>query len=391
MQSSDAPVPFQGGAVGYLSYDLGRLIEHIPSTTCDDLELPELCLGFYESGFCFDNLTGQVFAVSTGLPEEDDERRLKLARERLAEMKGMLARHKADGVRPRNMHNHTSSRCKAVTSNFSRKAYIAAVEKARQYIIDGDIFEVNLSQRFQAKIDVTPYELYSRLREVNPAPFACYLGFDDVQVVGASPERFLCKKGDRVETRPIKGTRRRGTNPEEDSRLAAELLASPKDHAENMMIVDLERNDLGRVCRFGSIHVSELAILETYPTVFHLTSTIEGRLRRDVNVTELLRAAFPGGSITGAPKVRSMEIIEELEHTRRSAYTGSMGYIGFNGNIDLNIAIRTILVKGSEAYFQTGGAVVFDSDPSEEYQETLDKAKALFAALGISDIGETGA
>lgn len=259
-----------------------------------------------------------------------------------------------------------------------------AVQKARQYIIDGDIFEVNLSQRFEASIGVSPHALYSRLRAINPAPFASYLGFDEVQIVGASPERFLRKKGNAVETRPIKGTRRRGVTPEEDAQLAAQLMSSAKDHAENMMIVDLERNDLGRVCEYGSVRVTELAILESYPTVFHLTSTVEGRLREDKDCVDLLRAAFPGGSITGAPKVRSMEIIEELEPTRRSVYTGSIGYLGFNGDLDLNIVIRTFLVKGDKVYFQAGGAVVYDSDPAEEYQETLDKAKALLAALNLA-------
>jgi para-aminobenzoate synthetase component 1 len=268
-----------------------------------------------------------------------------------------------------------------VRSNFTREAYINTVEKARRYIIDGDIFEVNLSQRFETDIAFTPYELYRRLRRINPAPFASYLGFDEVKVVSASPERFLRTSGNWVETRPIKGTRRRGNTPDDDRKLAAELVNSVKDRAENIMIVDLERNDLGRVCEYGTVKAKNLTALETYPTVFHLTSTVEGRLRAGKTCTDLLRAAFPGGSITGAPKVRAMEIIDELEPTRRSAYTGSVGYIGFNGDIDLNIVIRTFLVKDSHAYFQAGGAVVYDSDPAEEYEETLDKARALFAAL----------
>jgi len=269
---------------------------------------------------------------------------------------------------------------------FTHKEYVAAVEKGRQYIIAGDIFEVNLSQRFEAELAITPYELYRRLRQINPAPFACYLDFDEVSVVSASPERFLCLRGDRVETRPVKGTRRRGKSPEEDEILASELLNSPKDRAENIMIVDLERNDLGRVCRFGTVKVTELAILEVFPTVFHLTSTVVGRLREDMDGIGLLQATFPGGSITGAPKVRAMEIIDELEPTKRSVYTGSIGYLSFNGDLDLNIAIRTFLVKEKKAYFQVGGAVVYDSDPEAEYQETLDKARALFDALNMTAI-----
>jgi para-aminobenzoate synthetase component 1 len=272
----------------------------------------------------------------------------------------------------------------SLKGGFTHQEYVTAVEKARQYIIDGDIFEVNLSQRFEAKLSITPYELYKRLRQINPAPFACYLGFDEVSVVSASPERFLRIRGDWVETRPIKGTRPRGKTPEEDEALAKELLGSAKDRAENIMIVDLERNDLGRVCRFGTVKVTELAILEVFPTVFHLTSTVVGRLREGKNGIDLLKASFPGGSITGAPKVRAMEIIDELEPTRRSVYTGNIGYLSFNGDIDLSIVIRTFLAKGRKAYFQVGGAVVYDSDPEVEYQETLDKARALVNAINMA-------
>jgi len=222
------------------------------------------------------------------------------------------------------------------------------------------------------------------LRKINPAPFASYLDFDGVSVVGASPERFLKVQGDWVETRPVKGTRPRGKSEAEDRALADELLASIKDRAENVMIVDLERNDLGRVCRYGTVRVTELAILETYPTVFHLTSTVKGRLCEDKDRIDLLKATFPGGSITGAPKVRAMQIIDELEPTRRSVYTGSIGYLSFSGEMDLNIVIRTFLVKGGRAYFQVGGGIVYDSEPEAEYVETLDKAKALIQALNLS-------
>jgi para-aminobenzoate synthetase component I len=383
LESVGYPVPFVGGVVGYLSYDLGRLLEKIPEKTINDLGLPDMYLGFYDCGIAFDNLTGTAYIVSTGFPEQNEPRRLERAKQRSRELLDRL----------NNIHYEISSTPSesptispdqnGVISNFIKSDYLKAVERARRYIIDGDIFEVNLSQRFEAPIKVNPHQLYLKLRTINPAPFGCYLGFSEIQIVSASPERFLRKTGDMVETRPIKGTRRRGQTAEEDHSLAAELLASNKDRAENIMIVDLERNDLGRVCRYGSVKVSELAVLETYPTVFHLTSTIEGRLREDKDDIDLIRATFPGGSITGAPKVRSMEIIEELEPTRRSIYTGSIGYIGFNGDIDLNIVIRTFIVKGDRVYFQAGGAVVYDSDPVQEYRETLDKARALFAALGI--------
>ncbi|MFH1485142.1 MAG: aminodeoxychorismate synthase component I, partial [Chloroflexota bacterium] len=265
--------------------------------------------------------------------------------------------------------------------NFEHRAYIGAVERAREYICAGDIFQVNISQRFDAPLSIPPYDLYRELRAINPAPFACYLNLDEVAVVSSSPERFLRLSGDRVETRPIKGTRPRGKTPSEDELMAQQLAASAKDKAEHVMIVDLERNDIGRVCRYGTVRVGELMALEKYATVFHLTSTVEGRLRREKGRIDLLKACFPGGSITGAPKVRSMEIIEELEPTKRSVYTGSIGYLSFSGDMDLNIAIRTILMTQGRAYFQVGGAIVYDSEPEAEYQETLDKAKALIQAV----------
>jgi len=373
------PVPFTGGAVGYLSYDLCHFVERLPSRAIDDLQLPECYFGFYDCGLAFDNLSGKTYAYSTGLPEQNEPARMEKAQRRLDEF--ILIIEKATYGYQSNTEKGSNAIPLKIHSNFTRDNYLKAVERARQYIIDGDIFEVNLSQRFEAEIQITPYDLYRRLRRINPAPFASYLNFNEVKVVGASPERFLRKSGDMVETRPIKGTRRRGNTPEEDEKLSKELLSSSKDRAENIMIVDLERNDLGRVCRYGSVRVSELTILETFPTVFHLTSTVEGRLNEDKTCIDLLHATFPGGSITGAPKVRSMEIIDELEPTRRSVYTGSIGYLGFNGDIDLNIVIRTFLLKGGKAYFQAGGAVVYDSNPAEEYQETLDKVKALFTAL----------
>ncbi|MFC1918588.1 aminodeoxychorismate synthase component I [Chloroflexota bacterium] len=384
LDTCSSPVPFIGGAVGYLSYDLCHFIERLPGTSVDDLGLPECCFGFYDLVIAFDNLQGKAYVISTGFPELREKERMKRAEERLNEVKSRLADMPATGAEAPVMPVASPEEWVALKGGFTHREYVGAVEKARQYIVAGDIFEVNLSQRFEAELSVPPYELYRRLRQINPAPFACYLGFDEVSVVSASPERFLRLQGDRVETRPIKGTRPRGKTPEEDEALARELLSSTKDRAENIMIVDLERNDLGRVCRFGTVKVTELAILELFPTVFHLTSTVVGRLKKDRNCIDLLKATFPGGSITGAPKVRAMEIIDELEPTRRSIYTGCIGYLGFNGDLDLNIAIRTFLIKGNRAYFQVGGAVVYDSDPEAEHQETLDKAKALIDALNVT-------
>lgn len=384
LDSAASPVPFVGGAVGYFSYDLGHFIERLPSRAVDDLKLPECYFGFYDLVLAFDNLQGKVYVISTGFPELKEATRKERARQRLDAVKNKIAGVSRSRRGAPLMPLSFSVQPVTLKGGFTHQEYVTAVEQARQYIIAGDIFEVNLSQRFEAELTISPYELYRRLRQINPAPFASYLGFDEVSVVSASPERFLRLQGDQVETRPIKGTRPRGKTPEEDEALANELLNSPKDRAENIMIVDLERNDLGRVCRFGSVKVTELAILEVFPTVFHLTSSVVGRLREGKNSIDLLKATFPGGSITGAPKIRAMEIIDELEPTRRSVYTGSIGYLSFNGDLDLNIAIRTFLVKGGKAYFQVGGAVVYDSEPEAEYQETLDKARALIDALNMT-------
>jgi len=377
LDSSPSPVPFVGGAVGYLSYDLCHFIERLPATTSDDLKLPECYFGFYDLVIAFDNLEGNSYVISSGFPEFKETDRLARARERIGEIKNKL-----NWPPPQNKSfPFPSPACSGLKSNFTHEGYVATVAKARQYIIDGEIIQVNLSQRFEADISIPPWELYRRLRQINPAPFAAYLGFEGVSIVSASPERFIQLRGDKVETRPIKGTRPRGKTETEDEALAAELLSSAKDRAENIMIVDLERNDLGRICRVGTVEVTELAILETFPTVFHLTSTITGKLREDKNGIDLLKATFPGGSITGAPKIRAMEIIDELEPTRRSVYTGSIGYLGFNDDLDLNIAIRTFIVKEGRAYFQVGGGIVYDSDPEAEYQETLYKGQALIDAL----------
>jgi para-aminobenzoate synthetase component 1 len=383
LDSPNSPIPFYGGAVGYLSYDLCHFIEHLPATAIDDLMLPESYFGFYDTVLAFDNLEGKAYIASTGFPEFDEKLRLKRSQWRLEEMKSLLA-SPVPHIPEMNSANVSKTNETVLKSNFTAESYISAVNRVREYIAAGDVFQVNLSQRFETELNVTPYELFRRLHQINPAPFASYLDFDGVTVVSASPERFLRVDGDCVETRPIKGTRPRGKNSVEDALLAQELLNSAKDHAENVMIVDLERNDLGRVCRYGSVKVTELAVLETFPTVFHLTSTVTGKLQPDKDRIDLLKATFPGGSITGAPKVRAMEIIDELEPTRRSVYTGAIGYLGFDGNLDLNIVIRTFIVKGNKAYFQVGGGIIYDSNAEAEYQETLDKAKALIQALRLA-------
>jgi len=388
-----APVPFLGGAVGYFSYDLCHFIERLPSTAIDDLKLPECYFAFYDTIVAFDHLEGKAYLVATGFPEMEEGQRLRRARMRLEEMKSWLyaTSPSQEASLPRSGRLGESefqpaqeNREITLKSNFTPEGYIKAVSRVREYIAAGDVFQVNLSQRFEADLKIPPYELYKRLRTVNPAPFASYLNFPAAVIVSASPERFLNVQSDLVETRPVKGTRPRGRDSVEDERLAHELTHSIKDRAENVMIVDLERNDLGRVCHYGTVKVTELAILETFPTVFHLTSTIVGRLRRGKNNIDLLKAIFPGGSITGAPKVRAMEIIDEMEPTKRSVYTGSIGYLSFNGDLDINIVIRTFVIKKGRAYFQVGGGIIYDSDPKAEYMETLDKAKALIQALQLA-------
>jgi len=372
-----APIPFTGGLVGYLAYDLCHFVERLPRTAIDDIGLPDLRFGLYDAVAAYEHATGQWYAASLA------------GEEPIAWLDGLLAsseRGRQDGggtAEPDGCFAAFPASQGPLRLNFTREAYLAAIARAKEYIAAGDIFQVNLSQRFETEIAVPPAELYRRLRRVNPAPFAAYLALDEgCAVLSSSPERFLRVADGRVETRPIKGTRPRGATPAEDRRLAAELLASPKDAAELTMIVDLERNDLGRVCDYGSVAVTEHKVLEAYASVFHLVSTVEGRLHPGRDLVDLLKAAFPGGSITGAPKVRSMEIIDELEPTQRGVYTGSIGWIGLDGTMDLNIAIRTILVRGGRAFFQVGGGIVADSDPAAEYQETLDKGERLFRALG---------
>ena len=365
----DSP-PFMGGAVGTLAYDLGRLLEPLPSLAHDDLGLPDLQMAWYDVVFAFRDGAGWI--VSSGLPHPPETREREALR-RLEETLAWLE-SEADPVAP-------FAATGPWRSNFTREEYERAIARIQTHIAAGDIYQANLSQRFEAPVAGNPADLYLRLREANPAPFGAFLRYPDFTLVSASPERFLELRNGRVETLPIKGTRPRGLNPPEDQRLAEELTASRKDRAEHLMIVDLERNDLGRVCQIGSVKVPDLFRLEAHPTVWHLVSTVEGRLREGLDAVDLLRASFPGGSITGAPKLRSMEILEGIEPTRRGPYTGSIGYWGLDGSLDLSIVIRTAIVKDDRAYVQVGGGIVADSDAAAEYQETLDKAAALMRAI----------
>ena len=360
-------LPFAGGAVGYFSYDLRHYVEDLPRLCRYDLKLPEFVLCFYDRGLVFDHRSGKTYFV--GPSDTEPPPRIPA------------------GHRPLSPDEPPPTLLK---SNFRPGEYTDAVRRVKEYIAAGDIFQANLSQRFDGPCEEDGLTLYGRLSRDNPAPFAAYLRYPNFEVISSSPERFLLLDGNRVTTRPIKGTRPRRIGDQVfNRRKRKELQGSEKDHAELAMIVDLERNDLGRVCSYGTVRVKEHAVLETYPTVYHLVSTVEGRLHREEHDEfGLLRATFPGGSITGAPKIRAMEIIEEIEPHARSIYTGSIGYISFHGRMDLNIVIRTMVRTRGRIYMQFGGGIVADSDPQMEYQETLDKGKALFEAVGATNYAQ---
>lgn len=368
----ETEIPFVGGAVGYLSYDLCHHIENLPRTAIDDVGVPDMYFGLYDGVVCIDHRGGKdkVYVASLGIIDSEEN-----MVERIIEK---IKTSEESGVE---INLPKTTKKKEFKSNFTKDEFINSVRKVQDYIKLGDIYQANLTQRFSCDLEETPYELYGKLREINPAPFATFMDFKDGQIVSSSPERFIKIRNKIIETRPIKGTRPRGKNEEEDKKYREELLNSEKDKAELLMIVDLERNDLGKIAKTGTVKVTELFHLEEYSTVYHLVSTVVAEVREDCDAIDSIVATFPGGSITGAPKIKSMEVIDELEPTQRNIYTGSVGYIGFNGDLDLNIVIRTVVCKNDKAYFQVGGGMTWDSDAKEEYQETLDKAKALMDAL----------
>jgi para-aminobenzoate synthetase component 1 len=387
--------PFQGGIAGFIAYDWGLTLERLPEPRFDDLGLPDTLLCLYDWVLAWDHVTSRAWLISTGVPAIESAARVARARERASDVIGLLrGDSKGSTAGPKNTTRPTNVAPAYhveggwwrsgldLRSSFTRGAYLDAVARVREYIFAGDIFQANLSQRFEAPLEGSAWELYRRLRSRNAAPFAAFLESPEAVVVSASPERFLrVDAAGHVETRPIKGTRPRGVGPEHDAALGQALAESAKDRAENLMIVDLMRNDLSRVCAPHTVRVSELFSLERYATVHHLVSTVVGDLEPGRDALHLLRAAFPGGSITGAPKLRAMEIIAELEPSRRGVYCGSIGYWSLTGELDTNIAIRTAIVQGDRVYFSAGGGIVADSDPASEYEETLDKARGLIDAL----------
>jgi len=360
-------LPYVAGAMGYFSYDLGRSIEELPVMAKEEVKIPDCYFYFYDNAVIVDNLKKKTYITALGI--------LKLGKNSINEIKNKIL--KGNKVQYGEIDKSNTE----FTSNFGKDEYIETVEKVRQFIRSGDIYITNLTQRFCCETTKDPYEVYKNLRYINPAPFAALMNVEDFSLVSSSPERFLEIKNNVVQTRPIKGTRPRGRNKEEDLINKQELIDSEKDKSELLMIVDLERNDLSKVCKPYSVKVTELFKLEEYSTVFHLVSTVIGELKDEYTAVDCIKACFPGGSITGAPKVRSMEVIEELEPTRRNIYTGCIGYLGFDGSADLNIVIRTILMKDGKAYLGVGGGITWESIKEEEYEETLDKAKALMRVL----------
>jgi para-aminobenzoate synthetase component 1 len=399
---ADLP-PFQGGAAGLISYDLGRQLERLPQPRLDEFQLPALAMGLYDVVLAWDHQQGQAWIISHGWPAADEQARQQRAVARLDEFRRLIAGSTtAEGgcstgeasQQPRAAVPHTrdipSAKLAAqfavdnvprLTSTFSREAYLAAVRRAIEYIVAGDIFQVNLSQRLLYPAEDDAGELYLRLRERNAATFAAYFDLGEYQLASASPERFLSVHAGEVEARPIKGTRQRTRWPEADLFAGDELRESEKDRAENLMIVDLLRNDLARVCRPESVRVTQLCELETYEYVQHLVSAVRGTLRPECQPLDMFRSAFPGGSITGAPKVRAMEIIAELEPTARGAYCGSLAYIGFDGSLDASILIRTITAGRGWWQFPVGGGIVAQSLPEMEYDETWHKAEGIIRSL----------
>lgn len=383
---------FWGGWVGYIGYEAAYWFEKLPHQKKDDLELLDLWFMEAERLFAYDHKTAELKYIVAEETDGDVEahyrqsvehindtwnRHSKLFCRSKQEMNDMIP----DGV---TQATRELLEIPSLKANMTREGYISIVERAKKYIEEGDIYQANLAQRFEMESSEDPLELYQRLKAVNPSPFSGFMKFNDTALVSSSPERLVKVEKNILETRPIAGTRPRGRDPGQDLQLSRELLLNEKEKAEHLMLVDLERNDLGRICKYGSVKVTDLMFLEQYSHVTHIVSNVIGHLKHETSFSDLLRAVFPGGTITGCPKVRCMEIINELEPSCRGPYSGSFGYIGYAPYMDLNIIIRTIIIKGNKAFFHVGAGIVADSIPEKEYQETLDKAAAMIQALSMA-------
>ena len=388
--------PFVGGAIGYAAYDVVRYVEHLPNAPYDDRGLPDLDFGFYDSLVVFDNVNKTVMVIALvergdrsgnaqdrdGSKAIDPEQAYQAA---VASIEKVVTRLR----QPLTNHLVSDIPLRVVPtlqprSNISKEGYIESVEKCREYIRAGDIFQVVLSQRFEVDCDCEPIEIYRSLRVINPSPFMFLLRTPNCTLVGSSPE-VMARVVDRVVTvRPLAGTRPRGKSADDDIRLAEELLADPKERAEHVMLVDLGRNDVGQVAKFGSVRLTDLMVVEHYSHVMHISSNVQGLLREDLSAMDAFRACLPAGTVSGAPKVRAMEIIDEMEPTRRGPYAGAVGYFDYRGNMDTCITLRTMVMSNGKVYVQAGAGVVADSDPESEYQETVNKSKALMAAIEVT-------
>ncbi|MFQ6044265.1 MAG: anthranilate synthase component I [Candidatus Poribacteria bacterium] len=378
----DGLPPFHGGFVGFISYDMVRFFEELPDDTEDDLNLPDSMFVLTDTILVFDHVNHKIKVVSNAHITDGPDVAYYEATGKIDNLIETLRK-------PLFLPLERSKRIGPVqvTSNFTREAYHDIVRRAKEYIAAGDIIQVVPSQRLSVPMSIDSFEFYRALRTVNPSPYMYYLQFGDLHIAGSSPEMMVRVEGRRAETRPIAGTRRRGKNEAEDVALAEELLADPKERAEHVMLVDLGRNDLGRVCEYGSVHVDEMMFIERYSHVMHIVSNVVGNLREDKTAFDVIEACFPAGTLSGAPKIRAMEIIDELEPTRRGIYGGAVGYFSFSGNADTAITIRTLVVKDGMAHIQAGGGIVADSIPENEYQETLNKAGALLKALELAESG----
>ncbi len=389
--SAYKPVPdpalprFFGGAVGFMGYDVVRFFEDLHARDKEGLDIPDMVFMITDTLVIFDNITHMIKVVSNAhIKGKSAESAYREATKKInALVKKLKKNEKKQGA----ARHKTKIQEHMLVSNFTPQQYEEAVLKAKEYIKAGDIFQVVPSQRFQTKINTEPYEIYRALRLINPSPYMYFLRCGDTTVVGASPEVMVRLEGDKIDLRPIAGTRRRGATEEEDKALAEELLADPKERAEHIMLVDLGRNDVGRVSEPGSVKATELMVIERYSHVMHIVSNVRGQLARNGDAYDVVRACFPAGTVSGAPKIRAMQIIDELEPTRRGPYAGAVGYFGFSGNMDTCITIRTLVVKKGIAYIQAGGGVVADSDPAAEFQETVNKAKAMMRAVEMAELG----
>ncbi|MEE9217773.1 MAG: chorismate-binding protein, partial [Acidobacteriota bacterium] len=375
---------FTGGAVGYFGYDLVRLRERLPERVNDDLELPDLLLGYYDTILAFDHLKHRILIISNlRVPEQGGDAALRRAYRQTCRC---LEEIEAALTSPLEVRAEVRRRAPApVQANFARQDFEQAVRAAKEYIASGEIFQVVLSRRQEREATMAPVSVYRALRTINPSPYMFLWSMDGLHLVGSSPEMLVRAENGRVEMRPIAGTRPRGENEQRDMELERELLSDPKERAEHLMLLDLSRNDLGRVCKYGSVRVQRTMVVERYSHVMHLVSEVEGRLREGVGPLDAMMACFPAGTVSGAPKVRAMEIIEEFEPTRRGPYAGAVGYLDFSGNLDSCITIRTLVMHDGRAYVQSGCGVVADSVPEREFEETVSKAQALLRALELAE------